>query len=1555
MVRHLDNYYPLSQKIETIDSISPDSVIKVSLLIKGHTPSNYIIDTLIKFYKIKVDTDIYIHRDFNGNKIFIQEIPVYANDTPQVFDKPVVKWKLKAKVFYENNLLEEFEDTFHISEDLNREDGIVEIKSTSANFFRELRFILPESNIEYFNENALIKDTLKWNENQKKYFQKIRSLDFLENWQGSNHFVSYACSLITGKVAFNDTGPLPDSGRCIVIKPSLNIEDTLWTSKEDKFIDTTGILYTEFPAIFGNTFPDSGYLSKTYISEKYFENYKDSILSHPEYGDSLNQMFNYEVQNDTLFKKSNPCLNITAYDSLRIFYINKRLHHDLSGEKTEFHYSGYGQGINDFLRPYLKLTYHPREYIPLRGKSFTGSYKIYIMREDKIYPQYDSLLSAPEGVDTILGFIEVSEMGENIKVLLYEYQGGSLSQIRYRDFLIGDLFDPDKNKLIAKSPYARAVINFSPNSFNSPQITGICPLYPDSMKIEGPQPYIGGNFGPLLYLKLGGAKFSEPEQKPTLYYYFTQREKQEYNIDIENIKIYAVKEDGSLIPLNTIVSEDPGTGEITLQVMADSFPGEGDTPYFAALCENETMDGKILIIKERIYNGNISLEGVYIPYTQQRSLDVLFVGTREKLENIYDLKKYILSEVPDTVLRASTLREDNEFYFNFETDFDTLYYFILPGVNENFLNQFKGEIKNFPVAKGVLVDTAFEIKILPPENPYTGIVHNDLKFYVNKDALVHYYLKTLSGEIIKDTFFNAQAFDTVSILWYGRIGNQKAEEGDYPYEIEGFAPSGETDYKEGVWHVIWNYYAVILNPEDGSFFIPGNDIVLNAKILGTNLPLEWSAYSKSGWEFIGIQSDTLSPVVWHIPQNYKIPLTLKASPLVPGVPDFARIYPVRDSFPPLISIIPLSNFYQGNILWISEGGQVLINTEDNESKIETSYVLVNSLQKIDFKDSLILTSQDLNPGENNVYVYTKDVMNNEKDTSFILGVDNFKPNVQVKFGEPYYAQGDTFFVTPSTPETLFARDNGSGINSIFYKINNAGYSQINDSIYVINIQNQGLNRLYLYSVDNLGNNSETLMVFVRVEVPGTATVKLTFPYDSIIFNQSFAIRGCAYNIQKWRVLYGYGSNPANYILLKEGNNQIYDSLTPIDTFPPSVIPDGVYTIRLEGISYQDTFYDERVIYKGNFEIYDSVQTPSFGKISGDDKFLYYAYVDTSNQVIIYLRKYQIMDSLIFIKEDTLRDTIPFYHNLTDMCVFPDYKIFILFDAVPHKVSQRQMDMGYIWKGKEGMYTLFYFNSFFGESDYEKNRIYTVERLPFGNIRFFIRDTTSLDSLLSFGNFENPVSGFAVRDSVCYYSPDFGNKIYFLKTGENIPFDSINHYAERLFIDNKGLLWGTAGSEVFCFSPFKEKIFSQNMEWVNSSFYVVKNYLFILSGNKICFYGYNIQDKMYLMTSLSVNKSLKIQKLFAYPSLYNPEKGFLKINFYLPAENSGEVLIYTLSEKLVKRIKFYGKRGLNTILWDGRNEMGLPVRNGVYVALVKVKNGFFKDEKYTKFILRRWKP
>lgn len=1557
--RNLDSYYPLSQKIETIDSVSPDTVKKVSLLIKGYTPGNYVIDTLVKFYQIKLNSGLYVYKDFTGKSIFIQEIPVYANDTPQVFEKPVTKWRLNVKIYYNWDLLEQYEDTFPISQDTSREDGIVKIQSTSANFFRELRFILPESNVEYFIDNASIQDTLKWNEDQKKYSQKIKSLDFLKEWQGSNHFVSYACSLMQGKITFNDTGPLPDSGRCIVIKPNLEPEDTSWVGSQDKFINGTGIFYTEFPAVFENVFPDSGHLSKTYISEKYFENYKDSILAHPECGDSLNQMFNYEVQNDSLIKKSNPYLNINLYDSLKIFYINRREHHDLSSENTKFHYSGCGNGINDFLRPYLNLTYHPREYIPLRGKSFTGSYKIYIMREDKIYPVSDSLINVPQNIDTILGYIESSEIAERVKVLLYEYKEGSLGQIRYRDFLIGDLFDPQKNKLTAKSPYARAVIQFSENSFNTSQIIGICPLYPDSMEIEGSEPYIGGNFGPLLYLKPRGAKFQEPEQKPTLYYYFTQKEKEDYNIDLENVRIYAIKEDGSLIPLNTIVSEDPNTGKITLQVMADSFPGEGDAPYFSALNEDETVDGKILIIKEIIYHDNVDIEGVYLPYTQRRNSDILFVGTKEKIKNIYDLKNYILSQNPDTILRVSTLKRDNEFYINFETNLDTLYYFILPGVNHNFLNQFKGNINNFPVAKGTLIDTSFEIKVLPPENPYTGIVKGSLKFYINKPGLIHYVLKNEFGEIIKDSSFNLMPFDTVSLSWNGRINNQKAKEGDYPYEINAFAQNGEMDNKQGLWHVIWNYYAVILNPEDGSFFIPGNDILLNAKVLGTNMQVEWSAYTSFGWEFIGIQNDTLSPVLWHIPESYKVPITLKANPLIPGVPDFARIYPVRDSFPPFINITPVSNFYEGKILWISENGKILIKTEDNESNIDTSYLLVNNLQKTEFKDSLILTSQNLNPGENDIYIYTKDVMNNERDTGFIIGFDNFKPDVEIKFGEPHYVSGDTFFVTPETPESLIAKDKGSGISSIFYKLNNSDYIQINDSVHVMNMQNADLNRLYFYSVDNLGNASETLLVFVKVEIAGTALVKITFPYDSIIFNQNFAIRGCARNVQKWRLLYGYGVNPSNYILLKEGDYGIYDSLTPVDTFPPPQIPDGVYKIRLEGISYQDTTYSEKIVYKGNFEIYDSSEAGGFGRISGDDKFLYYTYVDTINQVIIYLRKYQILDSLIFIKEDTLLDTIQFYHDLTDICAFPDYKIFIFFNAAPHKNSVKQGEIGYIWKGKDGNYNLYSFDNFLEEGDYEDDKIYAVERMPFGNTSILVRDTGNLSPMLSFGNFDE-INGFAVKDSICYYSPSFGNKIYILRTGQGTPFDSIDYYADKIFVDEKGLLWGVLGSEMFCFSPFKEKIFSQNIVGYAgiTSFYICKNNLLLntlmgwMGPSKIYFCGYQIQDKSISVFSLNKNTPLKIQKLFAYPSLYNPRKGFLKINFYLPAECRGEVLIYTLSEKLVKRIKFYGRKGLNTVFWDGRNEIGLPARNGVYVALVKVKNGFLKDQKYTKFMIRR---
>ncbi|MEO0296963.1 MAG: hypothetical protein ABIN23_05930, partial [candidate division WOR-3 bacterium] len=892
-VNELTYFNPYTKDSVTLSNLGSVFLSWDTLKIKGDTyaiaifnknNNRTILDTLIKVRKIKKYKN-YVFTELNNTDKIIH----LANEIPckvlsNILNKPVNTWRIRFIVKYKNQEIDNLKSKIiKISNEISDTSLInpsqfITLITRNSNFFRELQFKM--KSIPEFVEMKRISGTLSQGNIEDTIY-----LDQL-GWNGSDVLVNYNYTLNPGaRNSIKDTFlEIPNKGRAVILKLKSDPFYSTWNSNMDSLL-TNGELFTKKPLTFENTFPDNGYVNGTLISQKYKENFRKNIPERLK--KKPTQMFHFDsCGTQGIFNEppeepgvppghgggrinpppvdtcivSNPDLDIQNYVA-QLFYINKKTHHDLVIGENSFKKHGKGNGALDSLRPLIKLTYHPREFIPLRGKlKQYQKYKIYISRENKIYPQHDSIRTRPLNKDTLLGFIESSEIGEKIKVLLYEYDDtGTPKLIRYREFQIGDLFDPeDNNFLKAKSPYARAVIQFSKNSFNFKTLTGICPIYPDSIYLEGDEPYIGGNFGPIFFLKPRGAKFYHPN-KPTLYYYFTPEEITKYNIDLNNIKIYVIKENGALIPLNTTISQ--GEGKITLSVMADSFPGDS-SPYFAALDRRETKDGRIIITKERIHNDTIKISGKYIPYRSENGGNVVFLGYSKKIKNIYNLlnnrinRKFYISKSSniDTKDGNFTLKipldklldkllEDTIYYYIIPCDTipssreksDTLIRddsFILRGTRKYFLN--------FPVASGKIEIGIPSITILPPLNPSTGIEIGKLKFFLNKKGKIFYTLYNLNGDIIEHFEFNVLPYDTITVIWDGKINNLPAEEGEYIYTLKGLSENGRySDVKTGYWQVKWNYYAVILSPEEGERFIPGNNINLRAKVIGFNKPLKW--------------------------------------------------------------------------------------------------------------------------------------------------------------------------------------------------------------------------------------------------------------------------------------------------------------------------------------------------------------------------------------------------------------------------------------------------------------------------------------------------------------------------------------------------------------------------------------------------------------------------------------------------------------------------------------------------------------------------------------------
>ena len=81
----------------------------------------------------------------------------------------------------------------------------------------------------------------------------------------------------------------------------------------------------------------------------------------------------------------------------------------------------------------------------------------------------------------------------------------------------------------------------------------------------------------------------------------------------------------------------------------------------------------------------------------------------------------------------------------------------------------------------------------------------------------------------------------------------------------------------------------------------------------------------------------------------------------------------------------------------------------------------------------------------------------------------------------------------------------------------------------------------------------------------------------------------------------------------------------------------------------------------------------------------------------------------------------------------------------------------------------------------------------------------------------------------------------------------------------------------------------------------------------------------------------------YPNPFNPET---KINYQLPEESNVVIKIFNLKGQLVRAlVDEFEEAGFYTVVWDGRNAVGLSVPSGTYFYQIKAE-GFQQVRKMT---------
>ena len=112
---------------------------------------------------------------------------------------------------------------------------------------------------------------------------------------------------------------------------------------------------------------------------------------------------------------------------------------------------------------------------------------------------------------------------------------------------------------------------------------------------------------------------------------------------------------------------------------------------------------------------------------------------------------------------------------------------------------------------------------------------------------------------------------------------------------------------------------------------------------------------------------------------------------------------------------------------------------------------------------------------------------------------------------------------------------------------------------------------------------------------------------------------------------------------------------------------------------------------------------------------------------------------------------------------------------------------------------------------------------------------------------------------------------------------------------------------------------------------------------------NPSEKEILLYNSSENK-VRIYNAFNFP---NPFSNETKFTFEISSNAEVSISIYTVGGKKIKQInnKFY-QQGFHRIDWNGRNQFGSLIANGVYIYKIIAKNSTSKTKHVGKIAIYR---
>jgi hypothetical protein len=268
------------------------------------------------------------------------------------------------------------------------------------------------------------------------------------------------------------------------------------------------------------------------------------------------------------------------------------------------------------------------------------------------------------------------------------------------------------------------------------------------------------------------------------------------------------------------------------------------------------------------------------------------------------------------------------------------------------------------------------------------------------------------------------------------------------------------------------------------------------------------------------------------------------------------IYSGPFSEPQYIVIInPEAGTYKLELIGVSEGPYTLTIQGNYGEDVTDTFEYTGEIKPAELHGSEITVTAIVGP---------IDIYANPPEFEEII--DNIPPTTTREIGEPKYVDPmDNIYVTSATLFTLTAEDNpgGTGVESIFYRIYDAGWLEYSAPFYLTGLSD-GEYSIDYYSTDIIGNTESTHTITVTLDNSGPLIVVENPPagwalQDGVTFiasaSDSSGTHGLNFSIREANgdqgIPVGFEDIPATYDAITGRWNWYFNTLQ---------LPDGYYIV-----------------------------------------------------------------------------------------------------------------------------------------------------------------------------------------------------------------------------------------------------------------------------------------------------------------------------------------------------------------------------------------------------------